>query len=260
MTLKIFTFGANRPDFLELQMRSFRMHLKEDYELTVFNNAQFDTTGGADHAGMLAQGRALGARVIDVDKDSGLIDRCQKIELSCSLFNPQGLYSNPNVAHAYALCWAWENYISKEKTAVAIMDSDVFLIEPIKLTDHLYPHVMRNIPDGKPHSDGRTFMYMWPTFFMADMAALPDPETLNWWCGRIQDVPVDVGGQTYHYFQVHPGLDVVPIRRAHFQGMNYDEFYLNDATVLHYRSGSNWNYQSQSYHRDKTEWLKRRIG
>lgn len=259
--IKLFTFGANRPDFIGLQMHSFRKHLKEDFELTVFNNAKYDTTGGADLWGIAERSRETGARVVHVEKDPELIERCQKIELSCSLFNRQGLYSNANVAHAYALCWAWENHISKETGPVGIIDSDVFLVEPIKLTDGLNPHVMRNIPDGKPHEDGRTFMYMWPTFFLTDMARLPDPLTLNWWCGRIEGVPVDVGGQTYHYFQAHPGLDVGAVRRAYFgQPMDYDEFYMNDTTILHYRSGSNWNQKSPEYHTMKTKWLKERIG
>jgi len=258
--IKIFSFHSNRPDFVELQMRSFRRHLKEDFEFMVFNNAQFDSTGGADYHSVHRAGRDAGINVIDVVKVPDLMRRCQDIEPSCSLFNGAGMYSNANVAHAYALCWAWENFISKENGAVAIFDSDVFLIEPIKLTDALYPHQMVNVPDGKPHPDGRSFMYMWPTFFMADISRLTDPETLNWWCGRIEDVPVDVGGQTYHYFQAHPDLDVLPVERKHFQEQNYDEFYLVGKTIVHYRSGSNWDHRSGDYHQKKTEWLKARIG
>lgn len=262
--LKIFTFGSNRADFIGLQLRSFQRHLKEDFEFVVFNNATYDNGAGGNYNGLHEQAKALGIRMIDVVKDAGLAERCQKIELSCPLFNPQGLYSNANVAHAYALCWAWENVISKETGPVAILDSDVFLVEPVSLTEVLEPHAMLNVPDGKPHPDGRTFRYMWPTFMLADLDRLPDPQTLNWWCGRIEGVPVDVGGQTYHYFQSHPDLDVAPVERKHFQEQDYDEFYLTNegkrVTVLHYRSGSNWNHQSRDYHRLKTEWLKARIG
>lgn len=258
--IKIFTFGSNRPDFIGLQLRSFQRHLKEDFEFTVFSNAKLDNGTGAISSDMHQEALAAGVRIIDVEKDPDLVARCQKIELSCALFNHAGLYSNANVAHAYALCWAWKHYISKERGPVAILDSDVFLIEGIKLSNALVPHVMRNVPDGKPHEDGRTFHYMWPTFFLADMSRLPDPETLNWWCGRIEGVPVDVGGQTYHYFQAHPDLDVEPVKRAHFQEGGYDEFYLNGATIVHYRSGSNWNHQTKEYHHIKTEWLKGRIG
>ena len=150
--INVFTFGSNRVDFIGLQMHSLRKHLKEDFELVVFNNAQFDSTGGADSYGIHQAGKEAGATVIDVQKDPGLVARCQEIELSCDIFNHQGLYTNANVAHAYALCWAWNNYISKERGPVAIFDSDVFLIEPIKLTDSL-THQMCNVADGKPHPD-----------------------------------------------------------------------------------------------------------
>jgi hypothetical protein len=258
--IKIFTFGSNRPDFIGLQLHSFRRHLKEDFEFVVFNNAKYDNGCGGDYNGLHQAAKNLGIKMIDVEKDSGLIERCQKIELSCSLFSPQGLYSNANVSHAYALCWAWENHISKERGPIAVLDSDVFLVEEIKLTDYLNSHVMANIPDGKKHIDGRVFHYIWPTFMLADMARLPDPETLNWWCGRIQDTPVDVGGQTYHYFQAHPDLDVKELPKNHYQDFSYDEFRLDDKIVLHYRSGSNWDHRPADFHQRKTEWLKNRIG
>lgn len=265
--IKIFTFVSNRPDFIDLQMYSFRKYLKEDFEFVVFNNARL--SGDRSYDEINARCKAVGATSIDVQKDAQLIAECQKLEFTCNIFNPSGIYSIANVAHAYALCWAWNNYISKEKGAIAILDSDVFLIQPVKLTDTLYPHQMANLPDGKTHVDGRVFHYMWPTFVLADMSRLPDPETLNWWCGRVEGTPVDVAGQTYHYFQAHPDLDVVPIRRLHsgyldesacpVHPANYDEFYLKDGIVLHYRSGSNWNLQVPDYHKKKTEWLKRRI-
>jgi len=263
--IKIFTFGSNRADFIGLQLRSFQRHLKEDIEFVVFNNATYDNGAGGNYNGLHEQAKAFGIRMIDVVKDPGLVERCQKIELSCPLFNHQGLYSNANVAHAYALCWAWENHISKERQPIAIFDSDVFLIEPVSLTEMMLPHVMLNVPDGKTHQqDGRVFRYMWPTFVVMDMARLPDPETVNWWCGRVENTPVDVGGQTYHYFQAHPDLDVISARKLHHTEFSTDEFYLTKgdqcATVLHYRSGSNWDHRSREFHQQKTEWLKARIG
>lgn len=265
--LKIFTFGANRPDFVELQLRSFHKHLQEPFDFTVFNNALYDSTGGANYNGLHEVGRAQGIRVIDIQKEQRLVEVCQSMETSCPLFMHSGNYSNANVAHAYALCWAWQNVISRERGPIAIMDSDVFLIEPVRLTDYIQDAVMANIPDGKPYQS-EAVMYMWPTFMLADLARLPEPETLCWWCGRIKGVPVDVGGQTYHYFQAHPELKIFNIPRAHFSDndavdfhpANYDEFYLDKATVLHYRSGSNWNQRSGEYHAIKTAWLRSRMG
>lgn len=263
--IKIYTFTSNREDLISLQMQSFRQHLKEDFEFIVFNNAKL--SGHSSYDGINKESRAQGATVIDIPRIQELVDRCQQLEFACSIFNPSGVYSIANVAHAYALCWAWENIISKERGPIAIVDSDVFLLHPLKLTDALYPHQLAGLHDGKPHPDGTARMYMWPQLVLADMARLPEPETMNWWCGRVDGVPVDVGGQTYHYLQAHPNLDFFNFPRRHFPDCEscdfhpacYDEFYLNGATVLHYRSGSNWNYMSSDYHQKKTAWVKRRI-
>lgn len=264
--IKIYTFASHRVDFIGLQLHSFRKHLNEEFEFIVFNNAKL--SGDPSYDGINQQCRQNGISVIDIPRVPELVSRCQQLESTCAIFNPSGIYSIANVAHAYALCWAWENVISKEKCPIAMMDSDVFLIQSIKLTDTLYPHHLVNISDGREHPDGRVRYYMWPTFVMVDMARLPVPETMNWWCGKIDGVPVDVGGQTYHYFQAHPELDVFNLSRRHFSEddpevkiypASYDEFYLTGGTVLHYRSGSNWNRKSDDYHQKKTEWLKRRI-
>ena len=270
--IKIFSLASNRPDFIALQLHSFRKYLKEDFEFVVFNNSKFSAGCDEFYDAIHEQGKQLGVSIIDIPKDQNLIDRCQAIELQVRLFNSDGRYSVANVAGAYPLAWAWENIISKGRGPIAYLDSDIFLIQPIKLTDSLNPHVICGIPDGRIHADGRCFRYIWSTFFLIDMARLPDPETMVWWCGRIEGVPVDGGGQTYHYFQAHPDLDVGYIKQSHycwleesewksldFQPPNYDEFYLNDVTILHYRSGSNWDGKTKEYHAKKTEWLKRRI-
>ena len=269
--IRIYTFSTNRPDFIGLQLESFRKNLREDFEYIVFNNARHDITGGADYDGIHRMGKELGVRVIDIERDTDLVARCQAIEPGGPVLAPSGQYANANVAHAYALRWAWDNYISKETGPIAIFDSDVFLIQPVKLTDALQDHVMANISDGKPRPNepDRPILYMWPTFMLADMGKLPDKETLNWWCGRIDGVPVDVGGQTYHYFQSHLDLPILNVRRLNAYYLdssscpvnppNYDEFYLGDAIILHYRSGSDWDHRGPDYHHKKTEWLKKRI-
>lgn len=274
--IKIFSFASNRPDFVSLQLQSFKKHLKDEFEFVVFNNAQYDSTGGADYQGLHNAGKENGVQIIDILKDQDLINRCQAMEASCSIFSQHGTYSNPNVAHAYAFNYAWEKYILKEKGPIAIFDSDVFLIEPISLIDVIGNHQLVCVQDGRPRPSGPPIHYMWPTFVLANMATLPDPETLNWWCGRIEGIPVDVGGQSFFWFQNHPNADIYFIRRLNsyylnvedkvpFSPSNFDEFYPcptggNEVTILHYRSGSNWDGKGQEYHKIKTEWLKQRMG
>jgi hypothetical protein len=274
--LKIFTYTSNRAEHIDLQMKSFQKYLQEEFTFTVFNNATFGYDARVDYNREKIQidetCRRLGISVIDIQKDPGLIAELQSITSWGPLFSTRGQYSNANFAHAYALCWTWKHIISKERGPVAILDSDVFLIQPIKLTDLLYQHDISNVLEGKTHPDGRCFRYLWPAIVLLNMAKLPEPETMNWFCGQIEGVPVDVGGHTHHYLQAHPELDLHVISKRHFwivdsldfSPADYEEFYLNgldnEAPVLHYRSGSNWNNQTKEYHQKKTEWLKGRIG
>lgn len=264
--INIYAFASNRPDLLKLQGQSFQKHLTEVYQYTVFNNAQHDCASGANLQAINNACREVNATEIVVRRDADLEMRCQADEPSGPIFSKGGRYTSANVAHAYALRYAWETVISKQAGVIAVMDSDVFLIQDIRLTDALRPHAMLNIEDGRPTPKGDVH-YMWPTLMIADMSRLPNPKTLNWWCGRINDVPVDVGGQTYWYFLANPELDIAHIQKKHFTGDagcvfpgNYDEFYLNGGTVLHYRSGSDWDRRGSDYHEKKTVWLKGRIG
>lgn len=270
--IRIFTFASHRTDFIGLQLDSFRKHLRDEFEFVVFNNSKFDNQGDSLYNEIASTCSRLGVRCIDIQKDDNLIRRCQAIEKACTIFQWQGRYSNANVSHAYALCWAWENVMAQERQPIAIFDSDVFLIESISLEKGMAPYDICRIPDGRPRHGREPIRYMWPTFVLLNMATLPDPRLMFWYCGQVDGVPVDVAGQTHHYFEAHPELKVLNTPHTHFADSDrcpvgpadFDEFYLpvdgEPRTVFHYRSGSNWNHQSHEYHVRKTEWLKQRIG
>lgn len=116
--------------------------------------------------------------------------------------------------------------------------------------------------------------YLWEALALLDVPRLPDAGSMSWWCGHLfpdrpgaLGVPVDVGGQTYHYLMAHPEVSVegIGIRlfpddgRCPFHPANYEEFLLGEAEFLHYRGGSNWDRKPAEYHRLKTEWLRRRL-
>jgi len=97
---------------------------------------------------------------------------------------------------------------------------------------------------------------------------------MSWWCGSLfpdypgmLGVPVDCGGQTYHYLKAHPEVDVESIGAGNVldddvcqaHPANYGEFSIGEARFLHYRGGSNWDSKPAEYHRLKTEWLKWRL-
>lgn len=251
--IRIFTFAHRRPDFIPLQVESFEKYLRDDYDLTIFNNAALDRDR-ARHSEIDKICHDLGVSVVDVSRDPELVARCQKLE-SVPLFDHDGEYSNPNIACAYPLCWAWEKIITNSSSPICIIDSDMFLTRSIRFTDYLQNHQLCFVPMTRPTG----ITYMWNALVLADLPKLPDARALNWWCGTVGDYSVDVGGQTHFYLKAHPELAIMEIiseRVDDEKETGHELLWLGGIPILHYLRGSNWNNQSEEYHRKKTDWLK----
>lgn len=257
--IHIYTFAHKRPDFIEFQVRSFRAHLGEEFQFTIFNNAAFDIDP-TNYFEIAKQGKIWGAEVVDVEKDPPIIRGCEAQETIGPMFNSEGVYHNPNVACAYPLCWAWTRLISKTIGNVCLIDSDIFLTSPIVLSDFLFESPFCFIPQFRKGAEE----YAWNAFALLNLDTLPEPETLNWYCGKVNGVPVDVGGQTSAYFRAHPYLQKTEIRAEYvsdegglsFHPADYEKLYIDDKQfAVHHRSGSNWNGRSHGYLEAKKAWL-----
>src|ERR1700688_2517617 len=125
--LRIFTVSNSRPDFIEMQMASFKKYLQEPFEMAVFNNTGFDAAQRQKHDTIDFACHQAGALVTDVQKDPVLIAECDALETICRVFTCSGVFRNPNVSAAYAYWWAWKNIISKSSSPILLLDSDAFL-------------------------------------------------------------------------------------------------------------------------------------
>jgi hypothetical protein len=265
--ITIYTFSHKRPDFLALQLQSFKKNIKDNFEFIVFNNANFDPN--KHHYNEINQFCSHNnLTCIDIQKDPEIIDMGQSFE-NVPLFNGDGTYSNSCVACAYSLCYAWKHYISTTNHKICIIDSDMFVIHPIDPSDLLEKYQVCFVSQYRTdHVNNREIEYMWNGLVFVNLTTLPNKENINWWCGHIDQCPVDVGGQTYHYLQNHLDLNVLRIRCQHIQDdinvnfhpSNYELLWLdNYPVILHYRCGSNWNNKDQHYHNMKTLWLKQKL-
>ena len=88
--LKIFTFAHKRPDFIELQLRSFKKNLQEDFEFIVFNNAVFDLGGRENYVSIKLACLRLGVKEIEIQRDKGIETECQNRECGGAIFHPNG--------------------------------------------------------------------------------------------------------------------------------------------------------------------------
>lgn len=272
----IITHNYNRPDFIELQYKTFKKFLHDDYEYIVFNDAQ----------------------------DNDLMN---KIDAMCAHYNiksiriPQEIHSQPylprqpndnlnraNIRHANCIQYSLDTIGFDHNGIVFIIDSDMFPIRPFSIADYMKDKDIAAFMN-KP----RGINYICPAFCILSMNKLPDKKTLNFNVCKINGLDVDSGGFTYYYLANHPELKVEHINvlyshqlflgdshlnlpanntlhrdtkifvyeRLGFKNQEIQfflkqpdtfELYLNNH-FLHYRGGSNHTGESQNYVDNKSK-------
>jgi hypothetical protein len=266
--IKLISIEHESPELIELQYRSFKKNLLEDFEFILIDNAQI-----ANNTRVSNQFAKLAERIpithIQVEIDLDLVNEFDSAEDSkargFSVFSGDR-YSTGTIANAYALQWTQKHVISNQSDPTCLMHSDIFMVRPDTLSSYLkeldLAYYSHHVEEG--------VSYAWPFFFMMG-SGVQNRESLKWWCGSINGIPVDCGGMSYYfltendhlkkrhlslsYVQDDPSLD--------FHPSDYEIFsILPDSTksMIHYRSASNWNNRSSDYHQSKMNWIKNLIG
>ncbi len=252
----IITHSFNRPDFIAIQDKTFKTFLADSYEFVIFNDGPYEEM----------------AQAID--------DTCKQLQLR-SIRIPQSIHQGRN--HPCERCADVVQYSLQVlgfdyPGIVAIIDSDMFLIKPLTITEFLKEYDLFGTSQYRPEGPNPVVKYIWNGLVFMDMRTLPDKKSMNWDCGRVLGHPVDVGGQMHHYLKNNPQirfkdycgiqLDALPRSTQELKNLGYNdlmiwliqqglyvmEFHAGDL-FLHYHAGGNWNRQPASYHQHKTKIL-----
>lgn len=273
----IITHNYNCPRFIEVQAKTFKKFLKDDYEYVVFNDA--NNQNMADQI----ENMCTTHNVSHVRIPQEIHDRPYQ--------QRDGKYPNsaPHVRHADCVQYSMDTLGFDHDDIILMLDSDMILIHPLSLSDYM--------KDKDIAAFIRTFRdqvhFLWPGLTILNMKTLPEKRTLCFNTGTINGAPADSGGFTYYYLIKHPELRVVDINtifshqlflgdkhlnRQADNGTDVHEtvkmslyknnkftdpeikfllkqpdtfeFYL-DHCFLHYREGSNYTKQPQNYHDHK---------
>jgi hypothetical protein len=242
--------------------------MKDEFEFVVFNNAlpRFNPDMQRSIGNVC---RNLGLRCIEVQQDQDLVAAIQQYEPRFPIFYPNGRYATDGVGNEYSLCWAWKHVISKETDMACLMHSDVFLISDLRPSEYLKEqgYDLCYIPQARPGIRE----YMWEMFVLFNMARLPQPETICWMGGFMGPNGTPPAGDTSCvtslYLGAHRDLKVYHMPNSVFFNDPSVSFstrpvyevssFGNKQTVLHYTSSTNWDHQTDEYHRTKTEWLRK---
>lgn len=267
----IITHNYNRPDFVELQHKTFKNFLNDTYEFVVFNDARDEN---------------LMHQINAVCSDYGI--KCIRIpqEIHTRPYlprNPGDPLHRSNIRHANCVQYSMDVLGFDFDGIVLILDSDMFLIRPFSISEYMAEKDIAAFIKRAPNN----VYCLCPAFCILNMDNLPGKKTLNFNCGTVNGSPVDSGGWTHHYLAQHPALRVTSasvlyshqlllsdshinqpantsvsneVKTTIYENLGFNskeiafllkkpdafEFYLNNL-FLHYRDGSNSTQQSQKY-------------
>lgn len=191
----IITHNYNRPDFIELQYKTFKKFLKDSYEYVVFNDAT------------------------DSQTRQNINDMCARYNISC-IEIPQEIHTQPycprlpsdnlqqnNYRHSNCVQYSLDKIGYDHEGIVFIIDSDCLLVRPFSIEAYMSDkHI-----SGRINRPRNKIQYFSPLFCIISMDKIPDKRTLNFNAGTINGILGDTGAWSYYYMQEHQELTFIPV-------------------------------------------------
>jgi len=264
------THSYNRPDFIEIQHKTFQAFLQDDYEFVVFNDAP------------------------EQSAKEKIEQTCKRLNIRCVRV-PQALHNEKNTPgerHMHGIKYSLEQIGFDHPGIVMLIDSDMFLIQPLRLESFLDGYNIAGELEGRGN-DKVEVKYLSPMLAFMNMPNLTNKKNISFDGGYVEGLNCDVGGHTYYYLKNNPSVKPFFFGCLHIGNMKQDndcnkctnmtcdhcvkmlkdnrfdenaitfiqacpntnvEFFMNH-TFLHYRGGSNWDGQAAKYHAIKTQAL-----
>lgn len=273
----IFTYSYNCPEFIEMQHKTFKKFLIDEYEFVVFNDA------------------------VNSDHYKAIHETCDRLNVKC-IDIPQEIHHSFNASdrNGAVVDYSLRNYGFDHNGIVALFDSDLFLVKSFSIKKHMFNAHLSGLYQDRM-SGSYIADYLWIGLVFLDMTKLIDKRELGFSPTKIDGViGVDTGGYSHYYLRNHRSIPVRFVNQRYMQeswhiltkdssqgstsislsaigeakrygGFNNDQIeyildsgptdteFLCDAHFVHYRGGTNWDEKSSEIHTHKIHALRRYI-
>lgn len=230
--IRIITFHCNKPEFLELQAKTFSKFMQNDYDFIVINDAKTealekDIRKICDAYGIqcvrydpsLHETDPLNFRILDWlhSPDIYSLHFFEEKTIKC-------ISNQPSVRHSHLIQYALTMFGYGHNDIVAIVDGDVFPIRPFNIR-HLLENrdivaVRKRLPENEDDPLTKAQIdYLWVTFAAFNPKKIPDAKELQFQVDLIGDVIHDTGAASYHYLISHPEVSVSLFPRVSSQSL-----------------------------------------
>jgi len=208
--IRFLTFHFNRPDFIELQYKTLKRFIEDDYELIVFNDANTK------------------------EREEGVRSMCEKYGITCIRFEPEWHTENPlnhqilrdlthpslihshisfggknlagisqqlSVRHCHVIQYALDNFGYGHDDIVVILDGDIFPIRQLNLRTLMKKNPL--IGSRRMFAD-QIIDYFWVPFVAFDPKRLPRVRDLKFHVSLINGYIYDTGAASFYYLRENP--------------------------------------------------------
>ena len=234
--VRILTFHYNLPELIEIQHKTLKEFMKDDYELIVFNDAA------------------------DPKIEREIKDTCAKYNILCVRFEPAwhqtdplnekliewgqnpNVYSHighlvegdgtpkfnhPSIRHCHVIQYALDHFGYNHDDIVCLLDGDCFPIRPISLKSLLADNDIAGI---KKYVVEDQLDYLWVVFTIFNPQTILYKDDLKFHADLINNKVHDTGSHTYHFLKEHPDVKCLK-----FPGESSSGFYhWNDQELKQY--------------------------
>jgi hypothetical protein len=223
--IRFLTFHYNKPEYIELQYKTFNKFLLDDYELIVFNDAKNPELVKAINTTC----RNLGIMCVRYEQlwheRNPLNDQVLKwisdptinSHLNFSEIKIESIRSQPSIRHCHVIQYALENYGYNHDDIVGILDGDCFLSRPLSIKDLLGDNHIAGI---QKYFVEEEIDYLWVPFIIFNPQKIENKDDLKFHVDIINGRLHDTGAHTYHFLKNNPA-----IRCQKYQGNNSSGFY-----------------------------------
>ncbi len=189
----LFTYSYNKPEFIELQYKTFNKFLLDDYELIVINDAN------------------------NLEMQNQIMETCTRYNLRCInipqeihqrpyLDRPKGPFvlSNHNSANARncnVVQYSLDILGFSHSDIIALFDSDIFLIKEFSITEYLQGFDLAGYDRLDFSLPRKSKSFLWIGLIFLKTNALLLKESFNVNCGYIGASIVDSGGYSNYYLE-----------------------------------------------------------
>ncbi|MCI5051656.1 MAG: hypothetical protein MRY21_00795 [Simkaniaceae bacterium] len=252
----IYTYAYNRPEFIEMQHKTLKHFVEDDFEFVVFNDA-VNTKMRREIEAVCHKEGVKCVRIPQPIHAMPYLHRLAREDINA-----------PSVRNCNVVQFSLNRLGFNHNGIVVLLDSDLFLVKPINFHEYLAEHPIASVMQYRTSPSGERVDYLWIGLAMLDFSRLPNHRSINFNCGTIKEVNVDSGGHTHDYLASHRDIAVNNLNllyvsqtpqnssfteeeNALIAAQPKDSEWMADRHFLHYRAGSNWNLKSPGFHREK---------